>query len=150
MGRNRKILETSTADLTRKVQSEKAAQSSMIAQDPSCLDKLPDDLQDAAARKEWRRIVPELQASGLFGSLDVQNIVLYCNSWSSYVKAVKETKGRPLIVQKTSGSAPDPMVSVVLKYSNLFQQALKLLRVGPPDDKAPRGEKQIKSEFGDI
>ena len=103
MSRNRKVLEMSTGDMTKKLRTEKAAQSSMIVQDPSDLDRLPQDLINTKAKKEWKRVVPELKKMDIVGRLDITNLVAYCNAYSKYCEATKALRGQPLTVPSPSG-----------------------------------------------
>jgi len=42
------------------------------------------------ARKEWKRIAPELEAYGLISQLDRSALVLYCQAWGEYVWAKRK------------------------------------------------------------
>ena len=123
MGRNRKVLEMNNSHLTKDVQSEKAAQSSMIVQDPADLDKLPQDLLDTKAKKEWKRVVPDLKKMDIVGRLDIANLVAYCNSYSKYCEATRALRGQPLTVPSPSGEKENPLINVQLKYQEAFRKA---------------------------
>ena len=156
MSRNRKVLDMSTGDLTRKVRSEKAAQSSMIVQDPSDLDKLPQDLNDTKAKKEWKRVVPELKKMDIVGRLDITNLVAYCNAYSKYCEATKALRGQPLTVPSPSGEKENPLINVQIKYADMFRKFADQCgltinsRLKWAATKTKQQEEQIESEFGAI
>ncbi len=156
MGRNRKILEMSGGHLTKDMQQRKQAQSSMIVQDPSDLDKLPQDLLDTKAKKEWKRVVPDLKKMDIVGRLDISNLVAYCNAYSKYCEATKALRGQPLTVPSPSGEKENPLISVQLKYQEAFRKAADQCgltinsRLKWASTKMKKQEEQIESEFGAI
>lgn len=156
MGRNRKILEMSGGHLTKDMQQRKQVQSSMIVQDPSDLDKLPQDLLDAKAKKEWKRVVPDLKKMDIVGRLDISNLVAYCNAYSKYCEATKALRGQPLTVPSPSGEKENPLISVQLKYQEAFRKAADQCgltinsRLKWAATKMKKQEEQIESEFGAI
>jgi P27 family predicted phage terminase small subunit len=54
---------------------------------PACPSWLPHE-----AKREWRRIVPELERLGLLTIVDRAALTGYCEAWARYVKAAKELK----------------------------------------------------------
>lgn len=156
MGRNRKILEMSGGHLTKDMQQRKQVQSSMIVQDPSDLDKLPQDLLDTKAKKEWKRVVPDLKKMDIVGRLDISNLVAYCNAYSKYCEATKALRGQPLTVPSPSGEKENPLISVQLKYQEAFRKAADQCgltinsRLKWTATKMKKQEEQIESEFGAI
>lgn len=44
----------------------------------------------AEAKKEWKRITPELERYGLISKIDRAALTLYCQAWSEYVWAKKQ------------------------------------------------------------
>ena len=156
MSRNRKVLDLSTGDLTKKVRAEKATQSAMIVQDPSDLDRLPQDLNDTKAKKEWKRVVPELKKMDIVGRLDITNLVAYCNAYSKYVEATKALRGQPLTVPSPSGEKENPLINVQIKYAEMFRKFADQCgltinsRLKWAATKTKQQEEQIESEFGAI
>lgn len=43
---------------------------------------------DKEAKKEWRRIAPQLEKLGLLTQIDMAALVIYCESWSLYKRAM--------------------------------------------------------------
>lgn len=162
MGRNRKILELNNSDLTRRAQDEKRIQSAMIVQDPADLDKLPQDLLDAKAKKEWKRVTPDLKKTDIVGRLDIANLVAYCNAYSKYCEATKALRGQPLTITTynadgdPTGVKENPLVSIQLKYQEAFRKAAdqcgltissRLRRAG---SQLQQKTDRIEGEFGAI
>ena len=53
---------------------------------------------DAVARREWRRIVPELKRLELISNVDVTSLAIYCDAVSKYVLEVEDRlKWAPVI-----------------------------------------------------
>ena len=156
MGRNRKILEMNNSDLTKRVQEEKRTQSSMIVQDPADLDRLPQDLLDTKAKKEWKRVVPDLKKMDIVGRLDISNLVAYCNAYSKYCEATKALRGQPLTVPSPSGMKENPLINVQIKYADQFRKFADQCgltinsRLKWAATKQKQQEEQIESEFGAI
>ena len=156
MGRNRKILEMNNSHLTKDVQSEKAAQSSIIVQDPADLDRLPQDLLDTKAKKEWKRVVPDLKKMDIVGRLDISNLVAYCNAYSKYCEATKALRGQPLTIEGPTGPKENPLINVQLKYQEAFRKAADQCgltinsRLKWAATKLKKQEEQIEDEFGAI
>lgn len=44
------------------------------------------------ARREWRRIVPELEQRGILARIDLAVLAMYCGAWGRYVEAEKMVK----------------------------------------------------------
>ena len=142
--------------LTKDMQQRKQVQSSMIVQDPSDLDRLPQDLLDTKAKKEWKRVVPDLKKMDIVGRLDISNLVAYCNAYSKYCEATKALRGQPLTVSSPSGEKENPLISVQLKYQEAFRKAADQCgltinsRLKWAATKMKKQEEQIESEFGAI
>ena len=156
MGKTRKVLEMQAGNITKKIRAEKEAQSSMIVQDPSDLDRLPQDLNDTKAKKEWKRVVPELKKMDIVGRLDITNLVAYCNAYSKYCEATKALRGQPLTVPSPSGEKENPLINVQIKYAEMFRKFADQCgltinsRLKWAATKTKQQEEQIESEFGAI
>ena len=156
MGRNRKILEMSEGHLTKDTQIAKRTQSAMIVQDPADLDKLPQDLLDTKAKKEWKRVVPDLKKMDIVGRLDISNLVAYCNAYSKYCEATRALRGQPLTIESPTGLKENPLINVQLKYQEAFRKAADQCgltiqsRLKWAATKMKKQEEQIESEFGAI
>jgi P27 family predicted phage terminase small subunit len=59
---------------------------------------------DAEAKREWRRVAPQLYECGLLTVLDVDALAIYCASWSMWVEAEKQLEEQGLTVPGRSGT----------------------------------------------
>jgi P27 family predicted phage terminase small subunit len=77
-----------------------------IAKCPSHLSKL--------AKAEWRRVSPELEASGLLTSVDRAALAAYCSSWARWVDAEEHLQkdGMAFASPKSGYLVPSPYVSI--------------------------------------
>ena len=83
---------------------------------PSC----PKTLQ-GEARKEWRRIVPELMALGLLTRIDRATLTGYCAAWGMYCEATAALGKTGQVIKMSNG-----MVAVN-PYLYIAHKALLLL-----------------------
>ena len=68
---------------------------------------------DTEARKEWRRIVPELEQLGLLTILDRAALALYCQAWSRWVRASREIDENGEILESKNGKpVQSPWISL--------------------------------------
>jgi P27 family predicted phage terminase small subunit len=58
----------------------------------------------AEAKREWRRILPELEAMGLLAKADRATIAGYCSAWSRLVEAEKLIAEHGVLVEGYRGS----------------------------------------------
>src|SRR5947209_4306168 len=74
--------------------------------------KCPKHLQ-GEARKEWRRIVPELDKMGLMTSVDLVAMACYCESWATYLTALAKIEQEGQVITNDKGNAcTNPWVHV--------------------------------------
>lgn len=83
--------------------------------------------REAAA--EWRRVVPGLQRLDLLKEEDRATLVAYCETWSTFVRATQELKGKSLtiLVGRNLEEKPNPLIAIARNagkelrmFSNLF------------------------------
>jgi P27 family predicted phage terminase small subunit len=75
-----------------------------------------------AAKKEWRRVITELQALGLATSLDRAALAGYCQSWARWVEAEEQLKKYGTIIKSPTGFI------ALSPYVMLAQASLKQMR----------------------
>lgn len=86
MGRGRKPIDNQRGNLTQE-QKEKIKQSEeLVLTDKTDLDKVPSWLIDKVAKDEWKRLVKNLKKIDIIGNLDINNLGVYCNTFSQYRK----------------------------------------------------------------
>lgn len=74
------------------------------------------------ARREWRRLRPELEAAGLLTAVDADALALYCETYATWVEATAQAQKEGLIVYTDKGY---PVQNPLLGIAN---QAARMLR----------------------
>jgi P27 family predicted phage terminase small subunit len=77
---------------------------------PTCPRHLSDE-----AKKEWRRIVPELEAVGLITRIDRAALAVYCQAWARWLEAEEALRKYGVMVKSPNGF---PMQSPYLAVAN--------------------------------
>lgn len=83
---------------------------------------------DTEAKREWKRIVPQLTKLGLLTQIDRADLTAYCESWSAYANACRVIQAEGAIVASTRGTlTKHPMMRIkneeraaMLKFSQEF------------------------------
>lgn len=160
MARPRKPVEMQTRhnkviDYQKRKQEEAAA---TVAADQ--LEKPPRWLVDTVAKKEWKRLVKELQSIQIIGNLDLNNLGAYCNAYSNYRKATEEMKDTPLTVEKHTKYGvqlvPNPLIGIQAKYLDEMRQYASLCgltidsRLKAGTAKVEKQDDKIRKTFGAI
>lgn len=92
MSRNRKRLNEQKGNLTREQQENIRMTEEASQVDDDQLKYAPRWLIDDEAKKEWHRLITELKKAGLVCNLDRNNIGMYCNCYSDYLKICRRLK----------------------------------------------------------
>ena len=92
MSRNRKRLSEQKGNLTREQQDNIKAVEDAAEVEDNQLGYAPRWLSDKAAQEEWKRLIKELKKAGLVCNLDRNNVAMYCNCWSDYLRVSKLIK----------------------------------------------------------
>ena len=160
MARPRKPVEMQTRhkkviDYQKRKQEEAA-----VSGNSDQLEKPPAWLTDAVAKKEWKRLVKELQNIQIIGNLDLNNLGAYCNAYSNYRKATKEMKDAPLTVEKHTRygvqMVPNPLIGIQAKYLDEMRQYASLCgltidsRLKAGTAKVEKQDDKIRKTFGAI
>ena len=90
MGRARIPLADQKGNITSIDKLKRQAEEKAVKTGTSQLTRPPDELIDDIAKKEWKRVVPQLKATGIIGNLDRANIIGYCNAYALYRRALRE------------------------------------------------------------
>ena len=122
------------------------------------LKRPPTWLIDDVAKKEWRRIVKELDKINIVGNLDRNNIGGYCNAFANYVKATeiqqtyyvdRETRTGVIVVK-------NPMVDIQKGYAEEMRRFAALCgltidsRLKAGTVKVNKQQEEIENRFGAI
>ena len=92
MSRNRKRLSEQKGHLTREQQDNIRATEDASDIENDQLRNAPRWLTDKAAQAEWKRLIMELKKAGLVCNLDRNNVGMYCNCWSDFLRVSKLIK----------------------------------------------------------
>jgi P27 family predicted phage terminase small subunit len=84
---------------------------------PACPRHLSDE-----AKKEWRRIVPELEIVGLITRIDRAALAMYCEAWGRWLEAEEALRKYGVMVKSPSGF---PMQSPYLAVANKAMEQMR-------------------------
>jgi len=112
---------------------------------PAKIPSIPKHL-DKIARKEWKNITQELDASGLLSNIDKAVLAEYCVAWSRWVQAEEQIKKTGYLMKTTNGNIiTNPILWVankameqVYKYATEFgmsPSARSRIHLEPKDSK---------------
>lgn len=95
---------------------------------PAC----PPHLQ-GEARKEWRRLVRELRATGLLSKLDRGVLALYCQAWERWIEAERRLREAGPVVSVGPAGVPQvsPWFSVAHREMETVRKLLSELGLSP-------------------
>jgi P27 family predicted phage terminase small subunit len=74
---------------------------------------------DAEARREWRRVAPELHALGLLTAIDGDALAVYCTAWSQWVEAEKHLEEDGLVISVNGVERPSPWLRIANQAQRL-------------------------------
>lgn len=75
------------------------------------------------ARREWQRIVPELERLGLLTLVDRAALAAYCQAWARFVQAdAKITEEGPVTVSLSGYRQPNPYVAIARQNTQIVRQ----------------------------
>jgi P27 family predicted phage terminase small subunit len=80
----------------------------------------------AKAKKEWKRITPELYRAGLLTKIDGPALASYCDAYAQWVESSDKLKKTGMLARGAKG---DPVINPYLKISNAAQERMKQLLV---------------------
>lgn len=109
---------------------------------------------DENAKKEWKRSVKLLKEQKLFGDLDRNNLLCYCNAFAQYLKATKDLKEAGTFT--TGNGKKHPLILVqkdFLVEAKTYAALCGLTmdsRLKAAAKKTDAVETQIKKKFGGI
>ena len=76
----------------------------------------------AEAKREWKRVVPELERLGLLTCVDRAALTGYCQSWARYVEAENYLKKNATTFETDKGYIMQvPQVAIAQKYLKICQ-----------------------------
>ena len=159
MSRNRKLLSEQRGHLTVLAQNKKEREEALarggfqhVANPPRGL------LTDKEARKKWKYIVDVKMADKSLSDADFDNMVVYCNAWSSYVRSA-QLQAKASEIENSAEEIADLMtialrlekqsVDILYKYGARLGLDLNS-RLKNASVKVEKEQKQVESRFGVI
>ena len=93
---------------------------------PAEVPRAPRGILDPVGRAEWRRIVPELMALGLYTEVDRAALVIYCNAWARWAKAEAEVRRLGELLESDKGNLYyNPWLGVANKAAEVCHRMAK-------------------------
>ncbi|MEK4884885.1 phage terminase small subunit P27 family [Bacillus sp. FSL W8-0223] len=119
-GRKPKLTKTTSKHFTKEELEERLEREKMLAEFKKLdVDDIPSYLS-AAAKKEWKRIVPLLEQLPI-ANLDLAMVAMYCNYYALFVETSKRVKKEGVVIT-TEGSQGQP----VTKQNENFRAMLQI------------------------
>lgn len=110
---------------------------------PSC----PVELK-GEARKEWNRIVPDLDALGILSKCDRAGLVALCKAWALYVEAEKDIELNGISLQNLNGVKKNPACTVAHEAFSRWNTLCAKFGLTPSDrEKMPVGKQDEDNPF---
>ena len=160
MGRPRKPLTEQRGNLTVITMQTREAEEDSVTTDKNQLKRPPTWLIDNVAKKEWRRIVKELEKINLIGNLDRNNLGGYCNAFANYVKATEILKDQTYYIDRETRNGvivvKNPMVDIQKGYAEEMRRFAALCgltidsRLKAGTVKVNKQQEEIENRFGAI
>lgn len=160
MGRPRKPLAEQRGNLTVLTMQTRAAEEESVSTGKNQLKRPPDWLIDDVAKKEWRRIVKELEKIGLIGNLDRNNLGGYCNAFANYIKVTNILKEQTYYIDRETRNGvivvKNPMVDIQRTYADEMRRFASLCgltidsRLKAAAVKTDKTREDITKKFGNI
>jgi len=98
---------------------------------PAIIPECPEHL-DEEARKEWQRMVTELEPLGMLTNLDKAIFASYCQAWSTWVFATLKVREKGLVVMASTGTPMlNPYFPIVNKANEQMVKALVEIGMSP-------------------
>ena len=116
---------------------------------------------DAVARREWRRIVPDLKRLDLLSNVDVTSLAVYCDAVSHYIRASMASRPR----ETKSDTDPEQAEMVVCadagkdaqKWAGIIRSFLAEFGLSPsarlklrPPEKKEAPQTPFQKKFGHL
>lgn len=160
MGKPKKPVDMQKAHLTLVEKQNRRQEEESVVTGNNQLKTPPKWLINDTAKKEWRRIVKELNKINIVGNLDYANLGGYCNAYANYIKATEILKDQTYYIDRETRTGviavKNPMVDIQTNYANEMRKFAALCgltidsRLKAAVTKTEKTEDMIKCKFGDI
>lgn len=160
MGKTRKPIDMQKAHLTLVEKQNRKMEEESVTTGNNQLKTPPKWLINDTAKKEWRRIVKELNKISIVGNLDYANLGGYCNAYANYIKATDILKEQTYYIDRETRNGvivvKNPMVDIQTSYANEMRKFASLCgltidsRLKAAVTKTEKTEEMIQERFGNI
>lgn len=160
MGRGRKPADMQKGHVVKDELEKRRQEEEYVTVGKNQLKRAPVWLVDDVAKKEWSRLIKELDKIDIIGNLDKNNLGAYCNAFSRYLQVSKELSEGTLLVEKQTKygaqTVPNPLIAIQKVYAEEMRKFAALCgltidsRLKAAVTKTPKKEEEISEMFGDI
>ena len=160
MGKPKKPIDMQKAHLTLGEKQNRRQEEESVVTGNNQLKTPPKWLINDTAKKEWRRIVKELNKIDIVGNLDYANLGGYCNAYANYIKATEILKDQTYYIDRETRTGvivvKNPMVDIQTNYAAEMRKFAALCgltidsRLKAAVTKTEKTEDMIQQKFGNI
>jgi len=161
MARARKPLNLQRGNLTVLQQINKKEDEKSIIVGKDQLAKTPLWLVDIKAKKEYKRLIKELDKIDTIGNLDLNNLGCYCNAYSLYLKATKELMEQTMTLERLMVNGEimiveNPLINIQKKYAEEMRKFASTCgltidsRLKVATTQTTKKGEEVTRRFGDI
>ncbi len=160
MGRNRKPADMQKGHVIKINEYQRKEEEKLITVGKNQLRRPPDFLHDDIAKKEWKRLIKELDKIDIIGNLDRNNLAAYCNAFSKYVKVSGELMEAPFLVDKETRygiqKVQNPLIGIQKTYAEEMRRFAALCgltidsRLKAATTKISKTDQELQGKFGEI
>lgn len=160
MGKLKKPIDMQKAHLTLVEKQNRRQEEESVVTGNNQLKTPPKWLINDTAKKEWRRIVKELNKIDIVGNLDYANLGGYCNAYANYIKATEILKDQTYYIDRETRTGvivvKNPMVDIQTNYAAEMRKFAALCgltidsRLKAAVTKTEKTEDMIRQKFGNI
>ncbi len=160
MPRPKKPIDMQKAHLTLVEKQNRKAEEDSVTTGNNQLKTPPRWLINDVAKKEWRRIVRELNKIQIVGNLDYANLGGYCNAYANYIQVTEILKNQTYSIERETRTGTiivkNPLVDIQTNYAAEMRRFAALCgltidsRLKAAVVKTEKTEDMITEKFGNI
>lgn len=160
MPRAKKPIDMQKAHLTLVEKQNRKAEEDSVTTGNNQLKTPPRWLINDVAKKEWRRIVRELNKIQIVGNLDYANLGGYCNAYANYIQVTEILKDQTYSIERETRTGTiivkNPLVDIQTNYAAEMRRFAALCgltidsRLKAAVVKTEKTEDMITEKFGNI
>lgn len=160
MPRPKKPIDMQKAHLTLVEKQNRKAEEDSVTTGNNQLKTPPRWLINDVAKKEWRRIIRELNKIQIVGNLDYANLGGYCNAYANYIQVTEILKDQTYSIERETRTGTiivkNPLVDIQTNYAAEMRRFAALCgltidsRLKAAIVKTEKTEDMITEKFGNI